>query len=97
LLVLIVISVAFSMMSVGAASLYGDLNGDDLVDSIDFAIMKGTILNRVRIDNVIISDLNGDGDINSLDIGLLKMYLLGKIDKFPVEDLNPEITPTSDQ
>ncbi|WP_244648278.1 carbohydrate-binding protein [Ruminiclostridium herbifermentans] len=36
--------------------------------------------------STIVGDLNGDKSIDATDYALLKMYLLGSIDKFPVED-----------
>lgn len=32
-------------------------------------------------------DLNGDGSINAMDLTLMKRYIMGQIDKFPVEDM----------
>ncbi|QNU66656.1 carbohydrate-binding protein [Ruminiclostridium herbifermentans] len=34
----------------------------------------------------IVGDLNGDNEIDATDYAMMKMYLLGSIDKFPVED-----------
>jgi hypothetical protein len=35
---------------------------------------------------ILLGDLNGDGAIDGLDYALMKMYLLGSIDKFPVDN-----------
>ncbi len=66
---------------------YGDLNGDRSVNSIDFALMKSHLLG---IPSTLLSqnwelaaDLNLDGKINSIDFAFLKMYLLGIIQALP--------------
>ncbi|MEN2776188.1 dockerin type I domain-containing protein [Acetivibrio clariflavus] len=70
--------------------LYGDVNGDNEVNSIDFAYMKMYLLgitNKLPMDAKY-GDLNGDGYVDSIDLALIKMYLLGYIKKFPVESMN---------
>ncbi|NLL05618.1 MAG: alpha-2-macroglobulin [Clostridiaceae bacterium] len=68
--------------------LYGDLNGDDEVNSIDFALIRMYLLglkSQLPTPDKY-GDLNGDGYIDALDLGLLRQYLLGYIKKFPVEN-----------
>lgn len=64
--------------------LYGDLNNDKQVDSIDFALLKKYLLNNeqegIELKN---ADVNKDGEINAIDFANLKLYLLGTI-KLPV-------------
>lgn len=66
--------------------IYGDLNGDNAVNSIDFALMRSFLLS---MSSTLPSsnwekagDLNLDGSINSIDFALLRMYLLGIIKAF---------------
>ena len=66
--------------------IYGDLNGDNAVNSIDFALMRSFLLG---MSSTLPSsnwekagDLNLDGSINSIDFALLRMYLLGIIKAF---------------
>ena len=66
--------------------LYGDLNGDTLIDSLDLALFKSYLLGI--IDEFSVSskaaDLDGDGSINAIDFSLMKRYLTGEISGFPV-------------
>lgn len=68
--------------------LYGDLNGDLEIDSLDFTLLKRFILRRIDASSISLkaADLNGDESIDSLDVTLLKRFLLRKIKKFPVEE-----------
>ena len=71
--------------------MYGDLDGDLEVTSLDYAILKNHILYKERILNMIpevfkAGDVNGDGVINSSDATLLKRYILEIIDEFPAEN-----------
>lgn len=63
---------------------YGDLNGDDSIDAIDFALLKKTLLGD-KPDNVDIlaADLNSDGDVNAIDFAILKSYLMGSVTTLP--------------
>ena len=67
----------------------GDVNGDEEVNSIDFAVMKQYLLGMIKEfpyeNGEKAGDLNGDGNINSIDYALLKQYLLGIIKEFPIE------------
>lgn len=68
---------------------YGDVNGDNNVDGLDFAAFKLYLLNNDRgfpAENASkYADLNGDGVVDVLDYALLKSFILRIIDKFPVE------------
>ncbi|HOQ01420.1 MAG TPA: glycosyl hydrolase [Acetivibrio clariflavus] len=71
--------------------IYGDLNGDKNIDSIDYAYLKMYLLGMTKefpADNGMkAADLNGDGSINSIDYAYLKSYLLGIIKVFPVNEM----------
>ena len=68
--------------------LYGDVNGDQQVNSIDFGIMKKVLLgmdiSNMTFDKVA-ADLDGDGAFTSNDYAALNQYLLGKRKTFPVD------------
>jgi len=69
------------------SSKYGDLNADNNIDSIDFALMKMLLLGSIPelpISNgAVAADVNADGSIDSVDFATMKMFLLGNITVFP--------------
>lgn len=78
--------------------LYGDVDVNGSVNSIDFAIIRQYMLTggAEALFNPIgklAADVNGDGNVNSIDFGYLRKYLLGMIDKFPAAE-NVPATPT---
>lgn len=84
-------------LQTSSSILYGDLNGDGKINSIDYTLMTRYILgdtNILREDYIISADLNGDKKINSTDCALLGRYVLSIIYKFPVEgqDVNEGIS-----
>lgn len=68
--------------------LYGDIDGDGEISSIDYSVLMRYLLEIIKELPVQkeAADLNGDGIIDSLDLTLLRRYLLVYIDKFPVEE-----------
>lgn len=72
-----------------APIIYGDVNGDGDVNSLDYGYMKSYLLGRIKEFPVYngdkVADLDGDGRITSIDCAYMKLYLLGRINKFPVE------------
>lgn len=79
------------MTSVGAATVYGDLNTDSSIDSIDYSILKGYLFGSITISNPTAADVNGDGNIDAIDLSLMKQYILHLISKFPADNnTNPE-------
>jgi hypothetical protein len=74
---------------------YGDVNGDNSVDGLDFAVFKLYLLDNNRgfpIENAgKYADLNGDGVIDVLDYALLKSFLLGNIERFPAESTSGSV------
>lgn len=65
----------------------GDVNGDNLVNALDFAFARLYLLDM--IDDFPVEsgkeafDVNRDNVINVVDCGLIRMYILGYIDSFP--------------
>lgn len=82
---------------VGSYTLFGDLNCDNKVDSIDYAKMKIILLGTTDQSTVNIkaADLNGDGDVNSLDLALMKKLIMGEIITFPVKTKYPSTVDNS--
>jgi hypothetical protein len=80
---------ASSNLSGGNSTKMGDLNADNNINVLDFALMKkyllGTVTDLPASDDLYAADLNGDGSINAIDFALLKQYLLGIITKFPAQ------------
>jgi uncharacterized protein YfaS (alpha-2-macroglobulin family) len=69
--------------------LYGDVDGDERITSVDFAYIRMRLLgmnSEFKMPDKY-GDLDGNGSINAVDLALLRKYLLGYIDKFPVESL----------
>ncbi|HOA97377.1 MAG TPA: dockerin type I repeat-containing protein [Acetivibrio saccincola] len=64
--------------------LYGDLNGDNTVDSLDCVLLGRYLLEIINefpnLNGINTADLNRDGIINTLDYALLNRYVLGVID-----------------
>lgn len=82
-------------------AIVGDINTDESVNSLDFALLRKYLLgkaDRFPVQSGFYSaDVNDDKKINSMDYALLRMYLLGKIDSLPKNsstDITPTPTPT---
>ncbi len=67
--------------------LYGDVNGDGKVTSLDAAqILKhDAMMITIEGDSLVAADVTGDGKVNSLDAAQILKYDAFMIDKFPVE------------
>ncbi|TYQ15316.1 UNVERIFIED_CONTAM: peptidoglycan/xylan/chitin deacetylase (PgdA/CDA1 family) [Acetivibrio alkalicellulosi] len=77
---------------------YGDLNGDGVIDSSDYILLRRFILGIISsINNITAADLNGDGNIDSTDVILLRRYIMEIIRVFPVESMAPTPTPIPTQ
>lgn len=57
--------------------LYGDVNGDEAINSLDFALLKKYLLTGEADGiNLTSSDMNKDSSVNAIDLAMLKSYLL---------------------
>jgi len=69
--------------------LYGDLDGSNSIDALDFALMKQYLLGSITKfpsgAGMVAADVNASGTIDALDFALMKQYLLGSITKFPAD------------
>lgn len=64
--------------------LYGDVNDDGLVDSLDVTILKRIVLRKYTGSyNAEAADVNADKALDSFDVTILKGFVLRKIDKLP--------------
>ncbi|MDQ2087460.1 cellulase family glycosylhydrolase [Herbivorax sp. ANBcel31] len=64
--------------------MYGDINGDGVIDTTDYTLMSRYILELTdSLPNMEAADLNGDGRIDSTDATLLQRYILEIITDFP--------------
>ena len=79
-----------------AEDFYGDLNGDWSVNAIDFAILRGSLLqtnnHKIVSGREKYADLYKDDAINALDFAIFRKYMLGIIDTLPYI---PNVTPTA--
>lgn len=70
--------------------IYGDVNGDSVVDSIDYALLKSFLTGQVITfpgkDGLKLADVNLDSNVDSIDLAILKQYLLGLREKLPVRN-----------
>ncbi|HOM02738.1 MAG TPA: glycosyl hydrolase family 28-related protein [Acetivibrio sp.] len=70
---------------------YGDINGDNNVNSTDLTLLKRYLTKSVsdfpHPNGSISADVNGDGKINSTDFSVMIRYILKIIDKFPAEEI----------
>ena len=69
----------------GSYGVIGDIDGDGLVNAIDFALLKKYLLTPEALseDKLWAGDVNGDGAVNAIDIALVKKYLLDNNSRFP--------------
>ena len=64
--------------------MYGDVNDDKSIDSLDLAVLKKYLLDNSVSINAKAADTYKDSSIDSLDFATLKKYLLGTISELPV-------------
>ncbi len=77
----------YTSFSAQVQSIIGDVNGDNSVNSVDYAHMRMFLLGIIDdfpvTDDLWAADVSGDNKINSIDFGFMRSYLLGKISEFP--------------
>lgn len=68
---------------------YGDLNGDDTVNAIDYALLKsyllGTRTEFPSANGLKAADVDKSGEINVIDFACMRQYLLGVIPSLPTK------------
>lgn len=79
--------IAFSFMTTAFAAYYGDLNGDEKVNSTDaLIVLKYTVGKETEIDEKV-ADINSDGKVNSTDaLAILRISVgQGQLEEIPEE------------
>jgi hypothetical protein len=80
---------ANSGLSSGNPVKIGDVNGDESIDSIDFALIKSYLIGNISKfpaeNGFEAADVNGDSEINAIDLANMKQFLLGIIIKLPAQ------------
>jgi len=75
--------------------LAGDVNGDENINSIDFAHLRKYLLGITNqfpsVHGEEMADVNCDGSVNSIDFGMMRQFLLGIITKFPNCDISANL------
>ncbi|MEJ6951299.1 endo-1,4-beta-xylanase [Natronospora cellulosivora (SeqCode)] len=70
----------------GVPGMIGDLNGDGVINSLDYTILGRYLLDEISefpvANGEVLADINGDGVIDSRDLVLLGRYVVGMIDEF---------------
>lgn len=69
----------------GGEVIYGDINGDGEINTLDVAALKRHVLktNLLTGDALKAADVNLDGNVDTLDLSILKRYVLRQIDRLP--------------
>lgn len=69
--------------------LYGDVNDDGEVTSLDASLVLQHIDGSITLtpEQIERGDVDGDGVLTETDVDLIQQYVAGLIDRFPVEDL----------
>jgi hypothetical protein len=73
------------------ATMYGDVNGDGVVDVRDVVLVEKHVLSvppGLNPAEQLLADVNGDGVVNVWDVSLIMQYSLGLITEFPMQDLS---------
>lgn len=83
LLVISLMANIFIPATASAAQVFGDLNNDSQVDSLDLALFKSHLLGISNLGNASLADVNADGAVDAIDYSLYKQFLLKIITKFP--------------
>jgi len=76
--------------SVPLAAICGDVNADNVVDSIDYALLKSYLIGKGTLTNNSAADTNSDSAVDAIDLANLKKYLLGLI-TLPVKPVSNKI------
>ncbi len=65
----------------GDQGILGDVNGDKVIDALDFAMFKQYLLGKITVtpEALHVMDMNADGNVDAIDFALFKKMILGPI------------------
>ncbi len=87
LILLSVILFLLLLSPAAAATMYGDVNEDGVVDIRDVVMVQQHVLSatpKLTDAQMVLADVNSDGDVNAIDVSLMMRYVSGIITEFPV-------------
>ena len=73
---------------ISAQLVYGDMNGDGVVDPIDATLAYAIANNQMEAteEQTLLADVNGDGVVDSIDASLIYAYAYGSLTEFPISE-----------
>lgn len=72
-------------VSADSFGLYGDLDGNGMVNAMDLQLLKSYVLSNTTsfpADDASFGDLTGDGQVNKADVQILQDYLMSRCNGF---------------
>lgn len=79
---------SIAIVSTGALTrrLYGDVNGDGIINNADVTLLQQYLAGFQELDEyqLIAADVDGDKDVNIKDATMISFLINGYIDSFPV-------------
>ena len=98
LLLILCVLIMFSLFAFGstvsaATVLYGDANGDGVVNVGDAVMVSKYVSNTANLtdEQLTAADVNDDGSVNVGDAVLIARYSAGLLEKFPADKINGPI------
>ncbi|QRN84811.1 dockerin type I repeat-containing protein [Clostridia bacterium] len=81
------ISASSGIIGEELVNMYGDVNGDKIIDVVDLISVAKYIAGTYTFsdDQVLVADVNGDAKIDIVDYVLISKYIVGTLPQFPVE------------
>jgi peptidoglycan-N-acetylglucosamine deacetylase len=76
--------------SISADIKCGDVNADNVVDAIDYALLKSYLIGKGTVPNITAADNNSDSTVDAIDLANVKKFLLG-LGTLPVKPVSDKI------
>lgn len=92
--IILCITMAFTMICTGAATVLGDADLNGKVEVLDATLVQRHLANLCMLEKDQLLNVNVDGndDVNIIDATLIQQYIANIIDKFPAQ--GDEVLPT---